>query len=235
MDYEPDEAAKIARTMTGPLAPRLALIAADFRNRLVDYSAAIDRAVARLQAGGAVFGAPNIGDTFPDFILPDAKGQLWRLETALQKGPVVLVFHRGYWCDFCHLNMAALAEISPKVAALNCQIVAISPQNAVNAGKLARDAGADFQILCDIDLGISTLLGLSYVIDDELFNQLACLQIDLDAENAGNGHMMPITATFVLNGDGVIVARHLDPDPRIRMEGDAILQAAAEIQLAARS
>jgi peroxiredoxin len=176
-----------------------------------------------------------MGEIFPDFILPDSSGHLWRLATALEKGPVVLAFHRGYWCDFCHLNMRALAEINPKIKALGSQIIAISPQNAENAAKLARDAGADFPILCDIGLGISTLLGLSYVIDDDLQRELALLQVDLNAANSGYGWLMPITATFVLNAEGVIVARHLDPDPRTRMDGDAILQAAAENQSAARS
>jgi len=221
--------------MQGPLSERLEVIAADCRERLVAYSRAMDRLVARLHASGAVGGVPEIGEVFPDFILPDAQGHLWRLAGALEKGPVVLAFHRGYWCDFCHLNMAALAEISPKIQALGSQIVAISPQNAGNAAKLARDSGADFPVLCDMGLGISTLLGLSYVIDDVLQNELALLQVDLNAENAGGGWLMPITATFVLDRDGVIFARHLDPDPRTRMDCDAIIQAASACQSAARS
>lgn len=221
--------------MQGPLPERLALIAADFRERLVTYSNAMDRLVARLHASGAAGGVPEIGEVFPDFVLPDSRGHLWRLATALEKGPVVLAFHRGYWCDFCHLNMAALAEISPKVAAMGSQIVAISPQNAANAAKLAQDSGAEFPVLCDMGLGMSSVLGLSYVIDEALQNELALLQADLHAENGGDGWLMPITATFVLNSDGVIVARHLDPDPRNRMDSDAIVQAASACQPAARS
>lgn len=211
------------------------MIEADFRERLVDYTRAMDRLIARMHASGAIGGAPEVGEAFPDFILPDSQGHLWRLATALKKGPVVLAFHRGYWCDFCHLNMKALAEISPRLQAMGSQIIAITPQNAGNADKLAKASGADFPVLCDIGLGISTLLGLSYVIDDDLQNELALLQVDLNAANVGDGWLMPITATFVLNCAGVIVARHLDPDPRVRMDGDAILQAAVEIQSAARS
>lgn len=211
------------------------MIAADFRERLVEYSMAVDRFVARLHASGAAGGVPEIGEVFPDFILPDSQGHLWRLATALEKGPVVLAFHRGYWCDFCHLNMAALAEISPQVAAMGSQIIAISPQSAVNAAKLVRDSGADFPILCDMGLGLSTVLGLTYVIDDALQNELALLQVNLFAENDGDGWLMPITATFVLNSNGIIVARHVDPDPRTRMDCDAIVQAAAACQSAARN
>ena len=81
------------------------------------------------------------------------------------RGPVVLAFHCGYWCDYCHLNVAALAGIGPRIEALGSQI----------------------------------------------------------------------TPTFVLNGESIIVARHLDPDPRTRMDCDAIVQAALICQSAARS
>ncbi len=221
----------------GGLAERLAAAAADERERLADYTAAVDRLVARLRESHATEGVPAVGAVFPDFILPDSQGKLWRLASALQKGPTVLAFHRGLWCDFCQLNMQALAGISQKVEALGSQIVAISPQNAANAARLGCATGAKFEILCDMGLSLSTLLGLTYVIDDGLQRELSLLEVDLNAANDGDGWIMPITATFVLDGNGVIVARHLDPDPRIRMDSEAILQAvaAAAGQSAARS
>jgi peroxiredoxin len=221
--------------MNAPLSERLALVAADFRERFADYSRAVDRLVARLRASGAIESLPDVGEVFPDFILPDSQGRLWRLADALENGPVVLSFHRGYWCDFCHLNMTSLAEISPRLEALGCQIVAISPQNAENAARLATETGAEFTVLCDVGLGVSTVLGLSYVIDDDLQRELALLQVDLNEANLGHGSIMPITASFVLDSDGRITARHVDPDPRLRMDGDTILQAASDLHSAARS
>ena len=235
MDYEPDEAAIRARAMRGPISQRLEVIADDFRQRLGDYSRAIDTLVDRLMRSEAGRTAPDVGDSFPDFVLPDSGGKLWRLEQALTKGPVILAFHRGYWCDFCHLNMAALAELGPQVAALGAQIVAISPQSAENGRKLLRDSGADFPMLCDVGLGVSSMLGLAYAVSDDLRHELALLQIDLNVENCGDGWLMPITATFFIDVSGKVAARHLDPDPRKRMDGDAILQAAANCHSAARS
>lgn len=235
MEYKPDPAAIAARAMRGPIADRLDLIAADFRERLVDYTRALDALVARLAAARAGHSAPDIGQVFPDFILPDASGQVWHLASALGDGPVVLAFHRGYWCDFCHLNMAALAEISPQITATGARIVAISPEPAEYSAKLVRDAGADFRMLCDIGLGVSTLLGLTFVVDADLQRELRALEVDVNLSNGGTGWLLPITATFVLDRQGRVVARHLDPDPRRRMDGNAILQAASACQAAARS
>jgi peroxiredoxin len=221
--------------MVAPLAERLAALDADFRLRLVDYTLAMDRLFARLGQNGAGSTAPKVGDRFPDFVLPDSKGNLWHLDDALTKGPIVIAFHRGYWCDFCHLNMASIAQIGQQLADMGSQIIAISPENAENANNLAQEEGAKFSMLCDIGLGVSTMLGLTYAVDNDLKHELALLEVDLDAGNCGEGWLLPITATFVIDSTGLVVARHLDPDPRNRMDSDAILQAAATCQSAARS
>jgi hypothetical protein len=41
--------------------------------------------------------APQMADTLPDFELPVARGGRWSLKAARAKGPVVIVFYRGFW------------------------------------------------------------------------------------------------------------------------------------------
>jgi hypothetical protein len=41
--------------------------------------------------------APQLGDTLPDFELPDARGGTRSLRDERAKGPVVIVFYRGFW------------------------------------------------------------------------------------------------------------------------------------------
>ncbi len=235
MDYVPEDAARRALRMAAPIGERLAVIADDFRGRLAPYSAALDLLVNRLRASDALAGAPAVGAIFPDFMLPETNGRLWHLAAALDRGPMVLSFHRGNWCDFCHLNMTVLAEIAPRLAAMDVGVAAITPQNAAEAGNLARHAQAGYPVLCDVGLGVSTALGLCYVVDADLRRELTLLDVDLDDANLGHGAFLPVTATFVLDRDGRVTARHVDPDPRLRMDDATILQAAAAVQLAARS
>jgi len=42
-------------------------------------------------------GSLKPGDAAPDFELPDADGNIVRLSSLLEKGPVVVVFYRGVW------------------------------------------------------------------------------------------------------------------------------------------
>lgn len=41
--------------------------------------------------------APQLGDVLPDFELPRARGGTWSLREARARGPVVVVFYRGFW------------------------------------------------------------------------------------------------------------------------------------------
>jgi peroxiredoxin len=223
------------RATAMPLAERLAAMELDVRTSLHDYTRAMDDLVARLAQSGAGRAAPAIGDTFPDFVLPDTTSHLWQLSRILPDGPVVVAFHRGNWCSFCNLNMASLAGIFPRLRAMGCRLVAITPETADLSGEMAANAGAGFPILCDIGLGVSTMVGLSYVVDDNLRRELERLDVDITGGNANAGWLLPIPATFVLDQAGRVVARHVDPDPRRRMDPAAILHAATVCQSAARN
>lgn len=235
VDDEPCATAPAAPAESGLLSDRLAVLDAQVRGRHPELCAAMDAAVARLAECGAFRAAPDVGDPFPDVILPDACGRVWRLATALREGPVALVFLRGDWCPFCELNATALARISSRVAASGCGIVAVSPQKAGAAVRFAAGAGADFPVLCDMGLGVSTALGLTYAVDARLRRALAALGVDIDARYDGAGWILPAAATFVLDRDGRVAARHVSPDPRARMEPETILQVASALQAAARS
>ena len=45
--------------------------------------------------------ALKVGDTAPDFLLPDADGRLHSSEQLRRSGPLVLSFFRGGWSPFC--------------------------------------------------------------------------------------------------------------------------------------
>ena len=66
-----------------------------------DYQKSIDE----LQQSGILEQALNIGDTAPEFVLPNAVGDNISLYDSLLSGPVVLVWYRGGWCPYCNLQL----------------------------------------------------------------------------------------------------------------------------------
>jgi len=70
----------------------------------------------------------KVGETAPDFELPNANGRKVRLSDLLTQGPVALVFYRGAWCPNRNLHLHALHEALPLIQARGARLVAVTPQ-----------------------------------------------------------------------------------------------------------
>jgi hypothetical protein len=59
--------------------------------------AIMERSIADLRAGGIMSRVARVGQTAPDFTLPNAAGRSVGLTELLARGPLVLSFYRGRW------------------------------------------------------------------------------------------------------------------------------------------
>ena len=206
-----------------PLNARLAREAEATRLRTPGYIAALERFVARLEGAKAGASAPRIGEPMPSFTMPDQDGRLVAIDDILADGPAVFAFHRGHWCPFCRLTMTGLAEIQDAVSP--ARIYAISPQVQRYTREMRERSGARFAFLTDIDAGYALSLGLAAWLDDDLAQFHKNAGRDLHAFHGGGLWIVPIPAVFVVDGKGIVRARHIDPDYRRRMELDTLVGA----------
>jgi peroxiredoxin len=213
-----------SRMMDAPLAERLQAVADAVARHSPEF-AAIDRMVARLKANSVGQSAPQPGEPMPDFLPPDEAGHLVRLADLFEKSPVVLSFHRGHWCPYCRLNADALAKIAPDVERFGGQIVAISPEKRRYGAELKSYAKAPFPVLADINNGYALELNLLFWVGDEKRAAMRAGGFDIAPYQGNETWMLPIPATFVVGQDGVVRARHIDPDYRHRMNLDDLLGA----------
>ena len=58
-----------------------------------------------------------------------------------------------------------------------------------------------------------------------MISLLQAIGQDLSLSQAGVAWVLPIPATFVLDSKGIVVARHVDPDYRRRMDLDDLVAA----------
>jgi hypothetical protein len=59
--------------------------------------AAIKKGHEELEHAGVLENALKVGDTAPDFRLPNGEGSMVESEALRQKGPLVVLFYRGKW------------------------------------------------------------------------------------------------------------------------------------------
>src|SRR5262245_24188397 len=226
------EAFEQARSMDAPLSDRLSAYAQAIRDLNAPFAEAVDRLIGRLRAGSAVTGSPKEGEPMPPFLLPDHLGRLVSLEDLVAAGPVAVTFARGHWCPYCKIAVSALAEIADDATALRAQIVAIVPDRQRFAAQLRAETAAPFPILTDVDNGYALSLGLVFWVGEEM-QKLMLARNANPAESQGNDSwFLPVPATFIVGRDGLIKARHVDPDYRTRMEIASVLEA---LRLAAQA
>lgn len=214
-----------ARALDAPLSERLAAYARSLREFQPPFADAVDRLVTRLQEGTAIAGAPKEGDSMPAFLLPDHAGRLVALEDLLAQGPVAVTFARGHWCPYCRIAVSALADAADDIKDLGAQVVVIVPDRQQYAAKLKADAHAPFPILTDLDNGYAMSLGLVFWVGEELQRLMQSRGINPQESQGNNSWFVPVPATFVVGRDGKVVARHVDPDYRKRMEMDSVVAA----------
>ena len=220
-----EDATDRSRDMNVPLGERLKAVADEVRRLSPEFADIVDRMVARLVANNVGQSAPQPGEPMPEFILPDEGGRLVRLTDLLDKGPVVLSFHRGHWCPYCRLNADGLAKIAPEVESLGAQIVAISPEKGRYGAELKSYAKAPFPVLADINNGYALELNLLFWVGDEKRKAMQAGGFDIVPYQGNETWMLPIPATFIIGQDGVVKARYIDPDYRKRMDLDELLAA----------
>lgn len=212
-----DDATEVARNLDAPLGARLKAVADEVRRLSPEFAETIDRMVARLADNGVGLAAPKPGEPMPEFVLPDEAGRLVSLSQLLEKGPAVISFNRGHWCPYCRLNLDALAKAEPEIAGLGAQIVAISPETVQWGAELKDYARAPFHILSDVDGGYALELSLLFWVGDEKRAAMTAGGVDIARYQDNQTWMLPIPETFVVGQDGIVAARHVDPDYRRRL------------------
>lgn len=220
-----EKATRRAIDLNAPLRERLKIIADEVRRLSAVFAEAVDVFVGRLQAAEAGSTAPAIGDTLPDFILPDQNGKLVSLAALLSEGPVIVAFLRGHWCPYCQTTAVALAEIADAAAASGARIVAVSPESRKYSQRLSADSHGKFPIVTDVDNGYALALNLAIWVDDDMARLIAGAGWDIPSYQTAKSWVLPIPATFVLDREGRVVARYVNADYRTRMEVDEILAA----------
>ncbi|MFM0006473.1 MULTISPECIES: peroxiredoxin-like family protein [Paraburkholderia] len=211
------------------LQAKLDAFKADFKGGKAPYFAPpeihpiMERATAALVASGQAERALKAGDAAPEFILNDPDGKPVSSTELLKRGALVISFYRGVWCPYCNLELTALEEALPSFKAEGANLVAISPQNAVNSRKSVRTNKLSFPILSDTHNDVAAAFGIRFALPDYLVELYKNLKNDLPAFNGDTSWTLPMPARYVIGQDGTILYAEVNPDYTHRPEPQDML------------
>lgn len=166
---------------------------------------------------------PQIGETMPQFNLPDENGRLVGLTSLLRSGPAVISINRGHWCPYCKLDLRSLAEINGEIERLGARTIAIMPDSAEFTGGYVVRNSLPFPVLSDIDLGYSLVLDLIFWVGDQIRELYGQVGVDLEKYHGNQACFLPMASKFIVGRDGLVKARHVNVEFRERMEPEAII------------
>ena len=167
-----------------------------------------------------------VGIKAPDFTAIDQYGQPFTLSEQLKKGPVVVVFYRGFWCPVCNRHLGILQDSLSLIEAAGASVVAVSPEKPEYLEKMADQTGATFTLLYDDGYRISDAYDVTFRPGKTtlvLYNVFA--SADLKETHSDDSERLPIPATYIVDPNGTIVWRQFDPDYKKRSTVKDILKA----------
>ena len=200
-------------------------IAAQRRTMSDEVRIAYETSVAEMQRLGVTTHALDVGDRFPDMVLPNAEGDLVAIADLQRRGPVVVTFFRGIWCPYCRLMLDALVAALPELEAAGASLVGITPETGGLALRTKRDHGASFEVLSDVDCGLGLGCGVVFRTPDIYRRLLLKYGNDLALRHGNQAWFLPLPAVFVLDRAGVVRWRFLSVDFTEQAEPADILAA----------
>ena len=163
------------------------------------------------------------GGKAPDFKANDQDGKEVRLKELLKKGPVVVVFYRGYWCPFCNKALKRLSDSLELITAKGATLVAITPEISANIDTTIEKTGAKFSILHDKDLKIMKAYNVSFEVPENTVTRYRNAGLDFNKLNGENGTNLPVPAVYIINKQSDVIWRYFETDYKKRPSVQAIL------------
>jgi peroxiredoxin Q/BCP len=102
----------------------------------------------------------NVGDTAPDFALPDQHGKLVRLSQYRGKHPIVVYFYPKDDTSGCTLQACGFRDDFEKFHATGAEIIGISDDSTDSHGKFASKYHLPFTLLSDKGGRVRRLYGV---------------------------------------------------------------------------
>jgi peroxiredoxin len=155
-----------------------------------------------------------INSKAPDFKGKDQNGNDIVLKDLRKKGPVVIIFYRGYWCPYCNKELQKLEDSLQLIKEKGAQLIAITPEKQEGIAKTLEKTKASYPIITDEELKIMKAYDVAYRVDAKTIDRYKMASIDLAANNGQkpDAVYLPVPAVYIIGRDGEIKYRYFEED-----------------------
>jgi peroxiredoxin len=144
----------------------------------------------------------KVGDKAPAINSITHSSTTFNLANATKKGPVVVLFYRGYWCPFCSKQLQTLQDSLYLLINKNATVVAITPEKKESVDKTIEKTKANFTIISDTTNQLLKAYGVNFTLDDKTIERYKGFGVDFEKINANNENILPVPAVYIIDEKG---------------------------------
>lgn len=153
------------------------------------------------------------GDRAPDFTGYDQTGKQVTLKGFLNDGPVVLFFYRGNWCPACNKQLKAYQDSLNIITGTGARLVAITPESIDKVEQTVKLHNLTFTVIYDCMEQIMKDYDVMYTVTKDFSDRvLKNAKVDIAKHNGRDVAHLPVTATYIINRNGIITASYFKYD-----------------------
>ena len=190
---------------------------------------------APIAAAAAEIRPLGVGDAAPFFTVETVAGDRFDFDPAKLEKPVVLITFRGGWCPFCNMHLSDLRRAVPQIAAMGIDVLFLSGDRPELLYKsLTRETqedieGLDYTILSDANAQAAIALGIAFRASDRTIQRRYDRGDDIAKSSMERHRVLPVPAVFAISREGVITYAEANPDYKVRVTGEELVEAASAL------
>ena len=119
-----------------------------------------------------------------------------------------------------------MREVEEEIVSLGYQIIALSPDTPANLQPTVAKNELGYQLVSDASMSAAKGFGIAFKMADKAVEQYKGYGIDLEKASGEAHHLLPVPAVFVIDEEGKVKFQYVNPDYRIRIPGNLVLEAA---------
>jgi len=139
------------------------------------------------------------------------------------------------WCPFCNMHLSELKDVVGEIDALGVDVLFLSGDRPELLYKsLSREtqediADLDYQILSDADAQAAIAFGIAFKASARTIDRRNEKGQDIVDSSMLKHGVLPVPSVFAIDRNGVIAFSYSNPDYKVRLPADELLQVATEI------
>lgn len=174
----------------------------------------------------------QVGQSAPRFEVRTVKGEPFLFDPKALDRPVVLITFRGGWCPFCNMHLSELRDAVPEINALGVDVLFLSGDRPeLLYASLERETqdtidGLGYTILSDADVQAAVAFGIAFKASQGTIDRRAQKNQDIEGSSMLEHGVLSVPSVYAVDRDGMIAFAFSEPDYKVRIPTDELLQVA---------